>query len=434
MSPEAKKKKGLRKDGRIQRSIVIKRKQDGSLERKFFYGKTAKEADRKKEEFKARMKSGLDVAYDDITVSEWIDIWYTTYVLNARRKKPLSASTKAGYTSRIKQLKAAIGTMKMRDVRERHLQEALYNVNGKSKDAAAKYAGFVRRVFRKAKTNMVIANNPAEALDTPDGEKGHHRALARWEVDFILGNWREHRCGIWAVTMILTGMRRGELIAQDWKNIDLVNRRISILNSAEIDENLHFQDGPTKSEAGVRVLPICNMLYDALETIPEEKRIGKLCLNSAGKPVSPTAFRKGWLSFRRAMWRLYHGEPKNQQGRRTDIERKKLPPGEIIPSKEKAPAFDWRTHDMRFTFATAMYDAGVPVKAAQYYMGHADFRLTLNLYTQLSAEKERETNAQLVSFLDKWVDPEQKEPEKPTEKPDAVDLYLTEFVIHPDKK
>ena len=233
--------------------------------------------------------------------------------------------------------------------------------------------------------------------------------------------------------MILTGMRRGELVAQDWKNIDLVNRRISILNSAEIDENLHFQDGPTKSEAGVRVLPICNMLFDALETIPEEKRTGKLCLNSAGKPVSPTAFRKGWLSFRRAMWRLYHGEPKNQQGRRTDIERKKLPQGETIPQKEKAPAFDWRTHDMRYTFATAMYDAGVPVKAAQYYMGHADFRLTLNLYTQLSAEKERETNAQLVSFLDKWIAPEEKEPEKTTEKHDAVDLYLTEFVIHPDK-
>lgn len=433
MSPEAKKKKGQRKDGLIQRSLVIGRKQDGKLDRKYFYGKTAKEAEQKKEEFKARMKSGLDVVYDDITVSEWIDIWYQTYVLNARRKKPLSASTKAGYTSRIKQLKNAIGIMKMRDVRERHLQEALYNVNGKSKDAAAKYAGFVRRVFKKAKTNQVIANNPAEALDTPPGEKGHHRALQRWEVDFILQNWQVHRCGIWAITMILTGMRRGELVAQDWENIDMTNKRMSVTNSAEIDETLHFVDGPTKSEAGVRVLPICNMLFDALETIPAEKRIGKLCLNSSGKPVSPTAFRKGWLSFRRAMWRLYHGEKTNQQGRRTDIEQKKLTPGATISKKEKAPAFDWRTHDMRYTFATAMYDAGVPVKAAQYYMGHADIRLTLNLYTQLSAEKERESNAQLVSFLDTWLDQNQEPTDKLAEKKEDVSLYLTEFVIHPDK-
>lgn len=429
--PAKKRKKGQRKDGFVQRSLVVGRKKDGSPDRKYFYGKTAKEADQKKEEFKARMTSGLDTMYDSITVSEWIDVWYSSYVLNVRRKKPLSSSTKAGYASRIKQLKSAVGSMKMRDVRERHLQEALYNVNGKSKDAAAKYAGFIRRVFRKAKTNMVIAINPAEALDTPDGEKGHHRALEKWETDYILNNWQSHRCGIWAVIMILTGMRRGELIAQEWKNIDMANRRITIMSSATIDETLHFKDGPTKSEAGMRTLPICNMLMAALETVPEEKRKGKVCVNASGGPVSPTSFRKGWLSFRRAMWRLYHGENINQQGRRTDIERKSRPESQ---QKEKAPAFDWRTHDMRFTFATAMYDAGVPVKAAQYYMGHADIRLTLNLYTQLSAQKERETNAQLVSFLDKWIDQDQKEPERPLEKKADVSLYLTEFVIHPAKK
>lgn len=433
---EKKRKKGQRKDGLIQRSIVIGRKPNGKLDRKYFYGRTLKEAEQKKAEFKARVASGLDPGYDNLTVSEWIDLWYETYVLNAKRTKPLSASTKAGYASRIKQLKDAVGFMKMRDVRERHLQEALYNVNGESKDAAAKYAGFVRRVFRKAKTNMVIANNPAEALDTPPGIKGHHRALQRWEVDFIFTHWQEHRCGLWAMIMILTGVRRGELIALDWKNIDMVNRRIAVTGSAEIDETNHFADGPTKSEAGMRVLPICNLLYDALETIPKEKRQGKLCANAYSKPVSPTSFRKGWLSFCRVMWRIYNGEAVTQQGRRTDIERRK-DPDMIIPKKQKAPAFDWRTHDMRYTFATALHDAGVPPKAAQYYMGHADIRLTLNLYTQLSAEKERESNAQLISYLDNWLEngaAAAKGCEPPEEKKPDISLYLSEFIIHPPQK
>lgn len=393
------KRKGERKDGLIQRSLVVGRKQNGKYDRKYFYGRTIAEANQKKEAFKEKLKKGIDVEYANITVSEWIDVWYSTYVLKTKRKKPLSPSTKAGYTSRIKQLKNAVGSMKMSDVRERHLQEALDKVNGKSKDAATKYAGMIRRIFKKAKTNRVIYDNPAEALDTPDGEKGHHRALQRWEVDFILDHWKEHRCGLWAMVMMLTGMRRGELVAQDWKNIDMENRRIKILSAASVDEN-EFTEGPTKSEAGIRILPICNMLMDVLETIPPEKRTGKLCLNNFGKPVSPTSFRKGWQSFRIGMWRLYHGEKMDQSGRRSDLEGKPS----IRKTKVKQPCFDWRTHDMRFTFATALYTAKVPVKAAQYYMGHADIRLTLDLYTQLSAELEKESNIRLVTFLDSWLE------------------------------
>lgn len=379
-------KKGERKDGLIQRSLTIGRKDDGSQNRVYFYGRTIKEAEAKKEAYKNRLQYGIDNEFDGITVEEWVDLWYSKYVMGARRKSPLSSSTKAGYASRIKQLKAAIGPMKMRDVREHHLQEALYNVHGESKDAAAKYAGLVRRVFRKAKTNRVILDNPAEALDTPDGSKGTHRALQRWEVDLILNHWKDHRCGLWAVTMMLTGMRRGELVAQEWKNIDLENRKISITNAARVDES-KFITGPTKSIAGIRTLPICNSLMVVLESIPKEKRKGRLCVNAHGKPVTPTSFRKGWQSYKQAMWRIANSQPVSQQGKR----------------KASTESFDWRTHDMRFTFATAMYDAGVPVKAAQYYMGHADIRLTLDLYTQLSAEREKESNIQLVTFLDSWL-------------------------------
>ena len=400
--------KGERKDGLIQRSLMIGRKKDGSPDRVYFYGHSIKEAEAKKQKYKERLEYGVDHDYDNITVSEWIDLWYEKYILGAKRTQLLSASSKAGYASRIKQLKHAIGSMRMKDVREHHLQEALYNVHGESRDAAAKYAGFVRRIFKKAKTNRVILDNPAEALDTPDGTKGTHRALQRWEVDLILSNWDKHRCGIWAVTMMLTGMRRGELVAQEWKNIDLVNRRISITNAARIDESIHFVDGPTKSEAGIRTLPICKSLLVVLESIPEEKRNGKLCRNAKGGPITPSSFRKGWQSYRKAMWRIANGQPMNQQGRRTDKE----------PPPDSETSFNWRTHDLRFTFATAMYDAGVPVKAAQYYMGHADIRLTLDLYTQLSAEREKESNIQLTSFLDNWISKEMEA------KIDTIDVKL----------
>ena len=377
-------------------SIMLGRNPEtGEPIRKYFYGKTWKEVNKKKEDFKRKLEYGIDMSKESITVSEWIDVWYTTYVLGAKRIRPLASTTKAGYVSRMNQLKEAIGGMKMKDVREMHLQQAANSVRGQSKDVATKYVGMIKRIFGRARSNKIIIDNPAEYIDTPQGTRGKHRALKRWEADLILNNWNQHRAGLWAMTMMLTGMRRGELMAQDWSDIDLDNRRISIHTAMSLDEANSFKEGPTKSEAGVRVLPICSALMEVFESIPEDKRHGKLCVPAKGGTISPTSFRRGWSGFRIAMWRIANGEEVNQQGKRNDLNPER--------DEVKEESFNWRAHDMRFTFATAMYEAGVPVKAAQYYMGHADLRLTLELYTELSAEREKESNIQLVTFLDKWL-------------------------------
>ncbi|MEG1516650.1 MAG: hypothetical protein RSD95_17315, partial [Clostridia bacterium] len=49
-------------------------------------------------------------------------------------------------------------------------------------------------------------------------------------------------------------------------------------------------------------------------------------------------------------------------------------------------------------------DAGVPVKAAQYFLGHADIRITLELYTHLSKEREFASRQKMVKYLDGWLD------------------------------
>ena len=65
--------------------------------------------------------------------------------------------------------------------------------------------------------------------------------------------------------------------------------------------------------------------------------------------------------------------------------------------------FSIKAHDLRYTFATALYDAGIDVKSAQYYLGHSDVRTTMNIYTQLSYERKKISRAQLISFLDNWL-------------------------------
>jgi len=55
----------------------------------------------------------------------------------------------------------------------------------------------------------------------------------------------------------------------------------------------------------------------------------------------------------------------------------------------------------RHTYATILYNAGADVKSAQRFMGHADIKVTLKIYTHLPAQKEQEAIDALNRHLGK---------------------------------
>ena len=205
--------------------------------------------------------------------------------------------------------------------------------------------------------------------------------------------------------MLLTGMRRSEMIALNWDCVDMEARTLTVRRAAEIVTNQAIIKEVTKTEAGFRTLPICDMLFEALNQIPANERTGVVCKTAHGRVISQSAFDRGIGTFNDVMERILNGEPPIQQGRRRD---KEQPPKE----QQERKTFSIKAHDLRFTFATALYDAGTDVKSAMYYLGHSDIRMTMNLYTQLSRERENIARAQAITFLDNWI---QSKPEQKTE-------------------
>jgi len=387
------KKRGERTDGRIQVTLTIGRREDGSPLKKCFYGRTRTEANRKRDEYKQRMSAGLQER-KDITVSDWVDSCLKLY-----RTKVNAAYTK-GDAVPYNRLKRDLGRMRIDAVREADLQRALNSVSGMSESTITKYHQAMCMVFDKARRNKIILDNPAEGLSLPNGTKGTHRALERWETDCIMHNWNQHRCGMWAMLMLLCGLRRGEMMALRWENIDMEKRQLSVREVAVIDVNRTKIEERAKTISGIRVLPICNPLWDALNSTPQCDRHGLVCKSAKGEQLTGSGFTRGWSGFNLAMQRILNGEDVVQQGRRVTLEKKI----EDAAAKGKEYIiFDVRAHDLRHTFATALYDAEVPVKAAQYYLGHADIRMTLDLYTHLSRERENESRSQIVAFLDGWL-------------------------------
>ena len=375
------------------------RDKDGKRIRKKFTGADEIEARMKKAEYERERAIGLHKYSDRLTVREWTDIWMKAY------RSKIQGTNKVSYENYVQKLNAQIGSMKMRDVRNIHLYRALMELDGKSKSAITKYRMVIQQIFRKARQNKVIPDDPAEDLEIPEGTAGSHRALERWEVELISANWQVYRCGLWVMIMLLTGMRRSEMIALNWDCVDMEARTLTVRRAAEIVTNQAIIKEVTKTEAGFRTLPICDMLFEALNQIPANERTGVVCKTAHGRVISQSAFDRGIGTFNDVMERILNGEPPIQQGRRRD---KEQPPKE----QQERKTFSIKAHDLRFTFATALYDAGTDVKSAMYYLGHSDIRMTMNLYTQLSRERENIARAQAITFLDNWI---QSKPEQKTE-------------------
>ena len=60
-------------------------------------------------------------------------------------------------------------------------------------------------------------------------------------------------------------------------------------------------------------------------------------------------------------------------------------------------------HQLRHSYATMLYDADVDVKTAQKLLGHADFGVTMKIYTHLSSEKETAGIEKLNEHLDQLL-------------------------------
>lgn len=199
--------------------------------------------------------------------------------------------------------------------------------------------------------------------------------------------------------MLLCGLRRGEMIALDWSAVDMDKRVLTVCAAASFDGREMVTHDRTKTPAGMRKLPICEPLYEMLNATPLAKRVGPVCRSATGKPLTHDSVRKNWQTYCRLMTMILNGqEPELRQGRKSG--------GDADGEYERV--FDCRQHDLRHTFATMLFEAGISAKDAQYYLGHSDLRMTTELYTHLTEERKNETLSMVTGYLDEWLNTVEK--------------------------
>ncbi|MFZ3132726.1 MAG: tyrosine-type recombinase/integrase [Desulfosporosinus sp.] len=355
----------LRKDGRIQWT----QKKDGKP--RVLYGKTLGEL-----QAKVKKVSDLPVTSTKLTVSDWFEKWLDIYVKQLKKKATYD-QYKTLYEQHIKPI---IGHRRLSGVKPLDIQTVIAKMNDKKR--ASKTMKHVKSImniaFNKALDDKLISSTPVVKIEIPVKQAKTRKVLT---VEDLIKLYKamERSRWIWSIRFLLvTGLRRGEMLALKWTDIDTENKRITIDES-----NSSSGIGDTKS-AKVHYVPLSDKALGYLDG-------QKLMLEKEANPILHNEkLKKTALVFPSKNGTMIRPDSYYTMLRRF-----------AIKAEIKASA-----HCIRHTFVYLNREA-MSLKELQAILGHDESTTTLDLYGDILEETMTKTASKIDDVFDK-VDKEIK--------------------------
>jgi integrase len=256
----------------------------------------------------------------------------------------------------------ALGGRKLSEIRRSDLQDFADGLLAECNDPSTIRNTLMplRAIFRRAVARGDVAVNPTSGLELPAVRGRRDRVASPEEASKLVEALPEQDRGLWAAALY-GGLRRGELQALRWDDVDLARGVIRVERAWDVREG----EIEPKSRAGRRTVPIAAVLRDHLVEHKQRRGNGALVF---GRP-NGKAFDGSTIDARaKAAWRRARIEPIT-------------------------------LHEARHTFASLMIAAGVNAKALATYMGHASVTITYDRYGHLMPGNEDEAAALLNAYL-----------------------------------
>lgn len=276
-------------------------------------------------------------------------------------------------TARIKVFTDRIGSQSISTISKSDLQIIVNEISDRNPYTGKKsaqrtvqrYIDAVDRVFRFAMGDRAISYDPCEFVKNPSNIKEERGPIEIKQIQWITNT--PHRAQTAAMLMLYAGLRRGEVTALRWNDIDLENRIISINKSYDFKE--HELKKP-KTDEGTRNVHICKKLLEYIKSIPTPQNDTELVVRAVrAKYMSETAWKR--------MLEQYLLDLDVKYGDHTEGYNK------FSPKKEPATITPFTWHMLRHTYCTMLHAAGIDVLIAQRQMGHAEPSTTMDIYTHL---------------------------------------------------
>ncbi|MEM0138522.1 MAG: site-specific integrase [Thermoplasmatales archaeon] len=301
----------------------------------------------------AEINSDTYLKPNKITVAQWLDTWLREYKSIDLRQTSLESYTQMINTHVV----PSIGAMPLQALRPEHLQ-ALYQRKLLQEGKSARTVQYLHRIIngalKQAVASKLLATNPNAATRPPAVKRPEPNTLPPDDFNSFLSVLEGERLRAAYITLLGTGLRRGEVLGLRRMDIDL-HQKIIHVRQQVVKTNHGTAIVLPKTDKSRRAIPIPGLVAQVLAQHMEKMDRNGACSpdslvfpSLAGTPIHPRNFHRKYKQL---------------------LHRAGLP--------------NLRLHDLRHTYATRLLELGEDIRVIQELLGHSSYNLTANTYSHV---------------------------------------------------
>ncbi len=321
-------------------------------------GTSKREAETKLAKLVTELDNGTYIKPDNVLFKEYLTRWLSDYA-----KPNLSPRSYDRYNMVIeKYLIPQLGNIPLAQLRPDHLQKHYSKGidSGLSPRTIRYHHGVLHIALKTAVKWGLVNRNVADAVDPPRLKRTVMQIWDEDELKRFLSVAKENQYYVLFYTALFTGMRRGELLALRWQDVEFHEAQISVSRSIHQLRNGSYvftEPKTEKSRRSIALSPSLVLLLKEYRAEQESENIiqGRilsnedLVFNNKGKPLRPNTITYAWKR---------------------------------LAARARVKVI--RFHDARHTHASLMLKLGEHPKVVQERLGHSSIQMTLDTYSHIT--------------------------------------------------
>lgn len=341
---------------------------------------TKKEAEKELQRLINELDGGSYIEETKMTTATYLRSWVKTYV-----EPNLSPTSIDGYKSNIENyIIPHIGNIPLQKLSPIHLQDMYTKLSLKGRldgkgGLSPRSIRYIHRNLSKALDQamkmQIIKKNVATLVTIPKVKPYNAEVYNEAEVVTMINKAKGTDMEVPITLAVTLGLRRGELLGLKWSEIDLDEGKMTISNNLVSTSSGAVLKTP-KTNTSCRTLELSEGIVSLLKKHRLAQKENKMKLGSAyidndlvccypdGNIIQPKNFSKKFSNF---------------------LKRNGLK--------------HIRLHDLRHTNATLMLSYGIPAKVASERLGHSSISITLDLYSHVTTNMQKEVADKIESGI-----------------------------------